>query len=110
MKEETIIIQQPETHLHPRLQAEVGSLMVNSVKSNIKKRWIIETHSEIILLRILKLIRSGDFNPNLLRVYYIDKKSLEGSEIQQMSISSKGELQTHWPKGFFSNDLDEIFD
>ena len=84
--------------------------MVDSINFKSKKRWIVETHSEIILLRILKLIRSGKINANSLRVYYIDKTPVGGSEIQRMSISNKGELLSHWPKGFFSNDLDEIFD
>ena len=107
---QTILIQQPETHLHPRLQAEVGTLMVNSLKFNSFKNWIVETHSEILLLRILKKIRIGELDSNKLRVYYIDQKKDKGSYIKRMFVSKNGELITKWPLGFFSNDIDEIFD
>ena len=106
----TILIQQPETHLHPRLQAEVGTLMINSLDLNINKNWIVETHSEILLLRILKKIRLGEFDSNNLRVYYVDQKKDKGSFIKRMFVNDNGELVTHWPEGFFSNDIDEIFD
>jgi len=76
----------------------------------MKKNWIVETHSEIILLRLLKLIRKGELDSNNLRVYYFDNKDKEGSEIKRMHISKEGELITQWPEGFFSNEIDEVFD
>ena len=108
-KNQTILVQQPETHLHPRLQAEVGTLMAESVDA-YRKNWIVETHSEIILLRLLKLIRTGKLKSEFLRVYYVDKSNKGGSFIKRMHVSDNGELITQWPKGFFSNEMDEIFD
>ena len=63
-----------------------------------------------MLLRILKRIRNGDFEAEKLRVYYVDQNKEKGSVIKRMQISKEGEMITQWPKGFFSNDIDEMFD
>ena len=117
----TLIIQQPETHIHPRLQAELASIICRScikpeiLKSNYfdygrgNKNFIIETHSETILLRLLKEIRNGNFKQENLKVFYIDKNE-KGSEIIEMDISEDGELISQWPEGFFSTELNEMMD
>ena len=45
-----------------------------------------------------------------LRVYYFDNKEKQGSENKRMHVSKEGELITQWPEGFFSNEIDEVFD
>ena len=112
----TIIIQQPETHIHPRLQAELSSFLaskcnrgIQSINTDVRKNWIIETHSETILLRLLREIRNKKFNKEDLKVYYIDKSKGE-SVILEMEITTDGELISQWPEGFFSTELDEMMD
>ncbi len=112
----TIIIQQPETHIHPRLQAELSSFLaskcnrgIQSINTDVRKNWIIETHSETILLRLLREIRNKKFNKEDLKVYYIDKSKGE-SVIMEMEITTDGELISQWPEGFFSTELDEMMD
>ena len=117
----TLIIQQPETHIHPRLQAELASIMARSCKNPKEnplkffeygrgsKNFIVETHSETILLRLLKEIRNKNLKQKDLKVFYVDKDK-NGSEIIEMDISEEGELISQWPEGFFSTELDEMMD
>ena len=66
-KEVNTILVQQQKRIYTRLQAEVGSILVDSILGFDKddnfisqeKYWLVETHSEIMLLRILKRIRNG---------------------------------------------------
>ena len=73
------------------------------------KNFIVETHSETILLRLLKEIRNKNLKQKDLKVFYVDKDK-NGSEIIEMDISEEGELISQWPEGFFSTELDEMMD
>lgn len=58
-KKRLIAIEQPELHIHPRLQAAIGDLFVESIQKN-GHRFIIETHSEHLILRLLRRIRETE--------------------------------------------------
>ena len=57
-REQLIIAEQPELHLHPRMQAELANLMFWESQAN--GQIIAETHSEPILLRLQKIVRDLD--------------------------------------------------
>ena len=57
LKESIIAMEQPEIHLHPALQAELGDVFIESALGENKNRFVLETHSEHLILRILRRIR-----------------------------------------------------
>lgn len=67
----TILIEQPELHLHPKMQAELAQLFVEVVSSR-RVQVIAETHSEAFLLRVQKCLRDGKLSPSDVQVLYVD--------------------------------------
>lgn len=107
-KEKTLLMEQPELHLHPALQAELGSLFAQCIKEPFKNCFIIETHSEHLILRIQKLIRKGQLTPDDISVIYIDKGS-ERSNCLPLRLDNEGDFIDEWPDGFFEEGYKEIF-
>ncbi|MGC1119884.1 MAG: DUF3696 domain-containing protein [Candidatus Methanofastidiosia archaeon] len=101
-----IIIEQPEIHLHPRLQAEMGDLLIDIAKTG--KRLIIETHSEHMLLRIQRKIAEGSIPKEDVAVYYFELKE-DGTEITELKLDRFGRF-SNWPEGFFEEDLREAYE
>lgn len=94
----TIAVSQPETHLHPKVQAELASHFADQVK-NRKFRYIVETHSEYIINRMRRLIRKGDLNPEDVAVYYVEPSAL-GASVHNIIFEKSGKIAGA-PKGFF---------
>lgn len=102
------IVQEPEIHLHPRAQAELGSLFKILYEKGIQL--IIETHSEHLLLRLQSHIARGDIKAEDVNVYYIDpegKKKKKKKEITKIEIGEDGYFTEEWPRGFFPERLKE---
>lgn len=117
-------VQQPELHLHPALQASVADIFLREVKSsnvlNAVNTHIIETHSEHLILRILRRIREtgkGEKDmqdlalaPEDVAVYYFNPKVNGGTFIKRIRIGNDGEFIDRWPRGFFAERSAELFD
>lgn len=104
----TICVEQPEIHLHPRLQAHLADLFIESIKNN--NQWIIETHSEALLLRLQRRLRnkSSDISHKQIKVSYVDCSEF-GAQVTDLPLDDEGDFLKHWPDGFFEERLTEQF-
>lgn len=117
MSEKFIVIEQPEIHLHPALQAELGDVFIESAKT-LENRFILETHSEHLILRLLRRIRettNGELSderfalrPEDVAVLYVQPGE-NGAEIFELRVDEQGEFIDKWPDGFFAERARELF-
>ncbi|TRW15139.1 AAA family ATPase [Glacieibacterium frigidum] len=125
-----VAIEQPELHIHPRLQTQLGDMFVAAIGApeagaadiapagGNGRTLLIETHSEHLLLRLLRRIRHTDASdlapgeplvtPALVAVHYAEP-GLNGMEIRELRISRDGDFLDDWPGGFFDERGDELF-
>lgn len=105
-----ICIEQPETHLHPRLQAQLGDLVLASAKTEGNaNQVIIETHSEHLLLRLQRRIREGELDASQVCVLYVDQDPTGTAQANELRLDADGDFIDEWPDGFFDERLDELF-
>ena len=106
-----ICVEQPEIHLHPRLQANIADLLIETSmpdKDDARNQWIVETHSELIVLRLQRRIREGVISPEDVSVLYVDPQDDGSSTIQQLELDDDGTFIDEWPQGFFEEGFREI--
>lgn len=116
-RERLVTIEQPEIHLHPALQAELGDVFIKSALGEQKNTFLLETHSEHIILRILKRIRETTANkndatppvrPDDVSLLFVGPGK-NGSEVMPIRIDERGRLIDRVPGGFFEEDFAELF-
>jgi len=114
-KQGIIACEQPELHVHPRIQIGIGDLLTQANNNNT---FLIETHSEHLVLRILRRIREtseGELPEGLQPVSPADVSIIymepgeAGVRTQRIEIDSSGEFTTRWPNGFFAERREELF-
>lgn len=98
-KGQTLLIEQPEVHLHPKLQAKFIETLLGLGSKN---SYFIETHSEHIIRKLQVLVKNKKFGlkPEDITIHYFKREPLK-FEITSHSITSEGKLQPSFPTGFF---------
>ncbi len=113
----TIAIEQPELHIHPAWQTALGDLFLNTITKEQAPMFLLETHSEHLLLRLLKRIRHtrGGRAPEGLAMKHTDVAvNWIGNEDGRaraihLQVDEEGSFDTPWPEGFFDERGEELF-
>ncbi len=100
------IIEHPEAELHPAVHAEIAELILESLAGR-RRPMIVETHSEMLILRARRWIAEKRIPPKDVLVYWIDVEGSRGSTLRKIKIDDKGDMD-QWPEGVFVEDYEEI--
>lgn len=116
-----VAIEQPELHVHPKFQVELGELFIHAINEKHAADntvFILETHSEYMMLRFLRRLyetvndelEPGAYavKPEDVAVYYINPTE-EGVKIVHLRLTEEGEFLDRWPNGFFPERKKELF-
>jgi len=131
-EEGIIAIEQPELHIHPAMQLILGDLFIEGLNRfgyknyDCRKRFIIETHSEHLLLRLLRRIRElscidyneisykdkvelsfSNYDESSLGIHILEP-SKNGVKVTHIRVDEDGEFMDRWPQGFFNERFEEL--
>jgi hypothetical protein len=111
-------ISQPELHLHPAAQCKMGDVLIRAF--NRGRFSVTETHSEHLLLRMLRRIRQTSNGaasdpelkclPEHVSILYFEPKGDGSTCIRPLRVTRQGDFMDRWPNGFFEERGRELFD
>ncbi len=101
----TIILEQPELHLHPSVQAGLADVFIDVIK-NRKVQILLESHSEHLLRRLQRRIAEEVLSPDDTALYFCELNEGE-SKLTPLNLNLFGEID-NWPDDFFGDLLGEL--
>ena len=110
------LVEQPEIHVHPALQVGLGDMFLDAATRQ-GRQFLIETHSEHLLLRLMRRMRetsegtlpegAARAEPSDVKVWFVEHEA-SGCLIRNMPLNERGDLVKAWPGGFFEEGLREV--
>lgn len=118
-RDRLLLVEQPELHVHPAMQAELGDLFIESALGERQNTWMIESHSEHLLLRVMRRIRETTgrrlpagrhpVRPEDVSLCFFEKDGTS-SLIHEVPLDENGQITRPWPGGFFEEGIREMFE
>lgn len=99
----TIIIEEPETNLHPALQSKLADMFVECYKE-YSIQFIVETHSEYLIRKLQYLTAKKAFKANESVIYYFNDPNnipVGEQQVKKIEILEDGSLSDDFGSGFF---------
>ncbi|MCY2994955.1 MAG: DUF3696 domain-containing protein [Planctomycetota bacterium] len=107
----TIIMEQPEIHLHPSVQMGLADIFLETIRileegEDRCVQLIVESHSEYLLRRLQRRIAEGVVSPDEVAIYFCRRQG-EGSVMEELRTNKHGAIE-NWPADFFGDQMDDV--
>ncbi len=100
----TLLLEQPEMHLHPRVQSQLADVLVDVTRAR-NLQVIFESHSEHMLMRLQRRVAEQEIAPEGVALYFCENDGKESS-ISQLQLDKCGSI-ANWPEDFFGDAMGE---
>ena len=100
-----LILENPEAHLHPKVQSELADVLIDVVK-NRNVQIILESHSEHLLLRLMRRIAEEKISADQTAFHFCEIKD-GNSRAEQLKVDEYGNI-SNWPQNFFGDDMGDL--
>ncbi|MDN3683533.1 DUF3696 domain-containing protein [Vibrio sinaloensis] len=97
-KDDLLIIENPEVHLHPAGQSMMGQFLGTVASAGVQI--IVETHSDHLLNGVRRAVKSRSLHPDKVNIHYFQPRDIEGSQVASPQIDVEGNI-SYWPKRLF---------
>lgn len=102
----TVILEQPEIHLHPSVQAGLADIFVEVAKER-NLQIILESHSEHLLRRLQRRIAEAQIPHDQTALYFCDMDDTGASHLLPLALDEFGNIN-NWPTGFFGDEMGDL--
>lgn len=106
-----VIFEQPEIHLHPRVQAELADLFIDAIRAREdgeprRCQFIVESHSEHFLRRLQRRIAEQEVSADDTALYFVHTER-DRARLEALDVDGFGNIR-NWPQGFFGDEMEDL--
>lgn len=105
-EESTLILEQPDIHLHPSAQAGLADVLIEAMDRR-GVQILFESHSEHLLRRIQRRIAEGSIKQDDIGLFFCSMEEDGSSSLSHLELDEYGNI-ANWPKDFFGDQFGEI--
>ena len=101
----TVLMEQPEIHLHPAVQSGLADVMLNVAEVR-NVQIIVESHSEHLMRRLQRRVAEQKASSEDVKLYFVSSQRGQ-AHVSDLVLNEWGEIE-NWPENFFGDEMGEI--